>query len=480
MLDSALRRSLLLSLMGTVACGGVTTPLYPPRPEPVPGNAMADPQPARVDMHVTVARTALSWAIDQAVPAIGAGTFPLLGSQRRYVWKRMPVDVGFVQGRVRIRAHVVATLEVGTLLEFPLDLTIFGEPVIASDYRATLQSVEVQVTSDDPRLKAAEGMGGALRRIGDQIQRKLEEFRFDLKPLIGEAYRRLSTPIDLPLGDAHGCALLQVVDVEAGPTVLADGIEKDLALVVLPSVTLPCAAPLVTPPLPPLHNVATLIPGPFEVEVPIAARYEELAHAMTLAFTDGKLYFTKEFPQLYMEKPEIYAAKDQLVLKLHMFGPINKYGIHANLDGDLYMNGHPEVVDNELRIPDLQPTIETGSFLLRLKAALDGDSIRDQARAALHLDLNQRFADVRAKLSTELSFNSGDPQPSPSPGAVAAPPAPAGCVRAAVDKMTVSGLHAHQGYLRLYLKLDARASAYLPCPDSAPMPAAPPAPQAQR
>ena len=85
-----------------------------------------------------------------------------------------------------------------------------------------------------------------------------------------------------------------------------------------------------------------------------------------------------------MEKPEVYASKDQLVLKLHINGPIHKFGIDMTLDGDLYMVGHPTVVDNEIRVPDLEPTIETQSFLLRLKAALDGNSIRDQARDALH------------------------------------------------------------------------------------------------
>ena len=80
---------------------------------------------------------------------------------------------------------------------------------------------------------------------------------------------------------------------------------------------------------------------------------------MVLAFTDGKLFFSKEFPKLYMEKPEVYASKDQLVLKLHINGPIHKFGIDTTLDGDLYMVGHPTVVDNELRVPDLEPTIET-------------------------------------------------------------------------------------------------------------------------
>ena len=44
----------------------------------------------------------------------------------------------------------------------------------------------------------------------------------------------MSKPIDLPIGDAHGCATLKVLGIEAGPTVVADGLEKDLALVVAP------------------------------------------------------------------------------------------------------------------------------------------------------------------------------------------------------------------------------------------------------
>ena len=46
--------------------------------------------------------------------------------------------------------------------------------------------------------------------------------------MIAAAHERVARPIDLPLGDAHGCAMLKVLGVEAGPTVLADGFEKDL------------------------------------------------------------------------------------------------------------------------------------------------------------------------------------------------------------------------------------------------------------
>jgi hypothetical protein len=182
----------------------------------------------------------------------------------------------------------------------------------------------------------------------------------------------------------------------------------------------------------------------------VAARYEELQKAMVLAFTDGKLYFSKEFPNLYMEKPEIYASKDQLVLKLHINGPIHKFGIDMTLDGDLYMSGHPTVVDNEVRVPDLEPTIETQSFLLRLKAALDGNSIRDQAREALHLDIGDRLGEVRKKLSSDLTF--GDNQ---------------GCLRSTVSKIEVTSVHACPSYLRVYVALTGQASVYLPCPTAA-------------
>jgi hypothetical protein len=436
-----------LSLLLIAGCGGALTPLYPARPAAIPGTALVEPEPSRVVVHTTVSSQALAQALDAAIPKTGEGTFHLLGGDRHYTWTRQPMAVSFSQGRIKVQAAVNASVEIGTTLEMAMALTILGEPVISADYRARLQSATVEVTSDDRRLRAAQSVGGALDKIKGQIEEQLKLFAYDLRPLLVETHGRISKPLDIPLGDAHGCAELRVLSVEAGPTVLADGIEKDLGIVVAPSITLPCTPQPGTPQLPPLANVATIIPGPFKVVMPIAAKYDELAHAMGLAFTNGKLFFSKEFPELYMEKPEIYAAKDQLVVKLHINGPINKYGIHANLDGDLFMSGHPQVIDNELRIPDLEPTIETSSFLLKLKAALDGNSIRDQARDALHLDIGQRLQSVRDKMSSELSFNNNQ-----------------GCLRASVNKIEVTGLHTHQNYLRLYVALTGQAAVYLPCP----------------
>jgi hypothetical protein len=56
---------------------------------------------------------------------------------------------------------------------------------------------------------------------------------------------------------------------------------------------------------------------------------------------------------------------------------------------------------------------------------------------------------VRKKLSSDLTF--GDNH---------------GCLRAAVSKIEITGVHTHQGYLRVYVALTGQASVYLPCPSA--------------
>ena len=329
-------------------------------------------------------------------------------------------------------------------------MRVEAEPIVSGEYAVKLQSVDVRVTSSDQRLSFADQVAGVYEKISSPISAQLRAFTYDLHPLLAEAESRVGRPIDLPLGDAHGCAELHVLGIEAGPTILADGLEKDIALVVAPSVTLPCedgaTGVEAAPSLPPLSNVATLVPGPFTVTVPIAARYDELTRAMTMAFTGGKLFFSADYPGLYLERPEIYESGGALVLKLHLKGPVHKFGIDADLDGDLYLTGHPAVVDNELQIPDLEPTIETRNFLLSLKAMSDGDRIRDQARQALRLDIGDRLRPVRDKLSSDLTFGSAD-----------------ACFHGDVDRVEITGVHPHASYLRVYVQVTARARAMVPC-----------------
>jgi hypothetical protein len=432
--------------------GGCSTfgAVYPPRPPATPGAPVADPMPSRVVAHIAVTSGGLRSQMDDAIPKKGDGAFTLLRSQRKYTWERTPAEISFSQGRVVLDTKVRATVDmpIGSL-EFPLEVHVVAEPVLSTEYKVKLQSTEVKVISADRRLKIADHVAGVFDSISAELTAKLKDFSYDVRPSLEEAYARVSKPIDLPIGDAHGCATLKVLGIEAGPTVVADGLEKDIALVVAPEVTLPCAS-AEAPPLPPFANVTSVPPGPFTVVVPIAARYDELQKAMGTLFTDGKYFFSREYPGLYLENPEIYESQGQIVLKVHIKGPVHKLGIDVDLDGDLYLSGHISVVDNEVQIPDLEPTIETKNFFLSLKAMTDGTTIRDQARAALRLDLGERLKGVREKLSSDLTFGG-----------------PAACFRGNVDKIEVTSAHAHGSYMRVYVAVTARAAATLPCPTPA-------------
>jgi hypothetical protein len=436
------------ALFAAVLCGCATVPIYPSRPAVGGGALVADPVPSKLLIHISATAEGLRRALEASVPPSGQGSFELRGP-RTYQWARGPFSLRFADGRVQVKGELFITAELPLIgaQTVTLQLAVAGEPVITSDWKARLQGARVEVASKDMRLRTAEGFAGLLQRATSELDQYLESFAYDLGPEVAAAYQRVAAPIDLPLGEAKGCAALKITSLEAGPTVLAGGFEKDLAVIVAPSVTLPCAAPALSASPPALSNVATLPSGPFTVTVPVAARYQELAKAMSLAFTDGKLFFSSEYPELFLSDPEVFAtAQDQLVLKLRLSGSIRRFLFRAKLDGNLYFAGHPVVVDNELRVPDLEPTVDTSSFLLALKASLSGSSIRDQARQALRLDLGERFQAVRARLSSDFALGSD-----------------LGCLRAEVAKIEVAGVYPHGSYLRVYVTVTAQAGVFLPC-----------------
>lgn len=442
-----MRWMLLSPLVVLMACA-TATPLYPSRPSVSQGAPHNDPAPAKIMVHLTATADGLKQALDTKVPQSGEATFEFRGP-RGVEWQRSPFTLRFADGRIEVKTElqVLANLPVVGQLNVPISVSVVGEPILTSDWKARLQGAKSKVESKDLRLRTLQGLAGLLETAQKMMDEYIEQFSWDLSPQIRDAWARMTLPIPLP-GTADGCAQLDVTSIEAGPTVIAGGFEKDLAFVVQPSVTLPCAAKTLSAEPPRLANVATLPSGPFTVVVPIAARYDELAKAMAMAFTDGKLFFSKSYPQLYLTAPEVFASQtDQLVVKLHLAGPITAAGVKADLDGDLYFAGHPVVVDNELRIPDLEPTVETSSFLLGLKASLDKDGIREQARSALKLDLGDRFAAVRQKLSSDVPFDNG-----------------LGCLRANVAKIEVGPIYTHGAYLRVYVSATAQAGVYLPCP----------------
>ncbi len=446
---SFLRAALPLAFAGLACAGcGRFGAVYPPRPPAVPGAPASDPPPSRLVVHVSVTRDGLRAALDRAIPAAGEGDAPLLGGSRHYSWTRQPPTVRFAQGRMVIGLHLEANVMLPLhAVSLPFELEIAAEPVMNRDYAVKLQSVDVKVRSDDRRLEVANAVGGVFEALAGVVRGQLDGFAYDVRPLVGEAYARVASPVRFPVGDAAGCARVRVLSVEAGPTVVADGLEKDLGFVVAPEVTLPCAAAEgAVPAMPPLSNVAALPSGPFTVTVPIAASYDELARAMTATFTDGKLFFATDYPGLYLERPELYESQGLLVLKLHLAGPVHAMGIDADLDGDVFFSGHPSVADNELRIADLEPTIETSNLLLSLKAASGAASMRDQARAALRLDLGERLRLVRSALEGDLRFGGDD-----------------ACFRGDLDRIEVASVFPHGSYLRVYVNVTGRASATMPC-----------------
>ncbi len=518
----------LLASLAVLSCAGPRIEkqnLRPPPPAANGGRPVSDPPPSRIVIHATLFREALTRKMAESLPRSGEGEAQLFAGQTlHYTWQREPVTLKFDRGRVVVGVKVNGRFNMMGEREMPIAITIAGEPVMTADFKALLQSTDVQVVASGPVDSVNRSIEAKLR---DLIHHTLDTFRFDVRPLVASAFERLARPIEIPVGgDQVACAELKVTNLEAAPTVLADGMEKDLGIVVMPSVTLPCtpvaslaAAPAPhdggtptadagaqtasvgtgapghhggnphfasytpgadggthgadagtqlastgthasadggTPGLdagtpatqvamPLLQNVSTLPSGPFKVTIPVAARYEELSKALE-ASMKGRLFFSASNPELYMENPQVYPSDDTVVIKMNLGGKAKVGDYSIPVGGELYFAGHPHVLDNQLSVPDLEITPGTASELVKLKFALDYQSIRDQARQALRVDVSERLAAVKDKMSTELSFSED-----------------MGCVRGQVLRTEVTGVYPHPTFLRIYVQVDAQVGLYLPC-----------------
>src|SRR5262245_46504772 len=211
-----------------VSCGPPGGRVRPP-PPPNSGRPISDPPPSRVVVHATIFREGLTRALASALPRSGDGDVDLVaGRKLHYSWQREPVTLRFDRGRIVVGVTVNARTNFMGERLIPITVTIYGEPVVTADFKAVLQSTDVTV-------KATSSLDTVNRAVEEKLHslltRALEEFRMDVRPLVVSAFARIAKPIELPVGDQLACVELKIVALEAGPTVLADGVEKDLGLV---------------------------------------------------------------------------------------------------------------------------------------------------------------------------------------------------------------------------------------------------------
>jgi hypothetical protein len=433
---------------------------------------LADPPLQRPTLHLSITREGLAALLDALVDRRDSGSFALLGA-RTWSWERGPFALALddAQKSVAVTTEVRATVAVpGATLTVPLQVQASVQPVLSTQHRLVLQAVRVRVTSDDRRVRFADVVAGLVGHVETALRERLMSLQVDLAPAWQGLASQLSTPIALPLAGASACFALDVRAVEAGPTILADGLEKQLALTVAPSLTLPCAAPPArgdggdaagTPSLPPLQNASAIEGGPFRLQVPVAATYDELGRAVRGAFPGGRLHFSSEHPGLFASDPAVFAADGALVVRVHLGGFVQ--GVVAghgrvDVDGDLYVTGRPVVRDNFIEVADLRPTLESEQALLRLALALKHDALVQALQRALRLDLSARLAGARAKLVDALTVQRTLVE---GVGPL--------CTRVDLGRLAVDEIAVHEPYLRATVSTTARLAAQLPCPGSAAM-----------
>ena len=465
----------------TAEKGRQRSSLYPARPSTQPSAPIADPPLSRPTMHLTLTREGLQALLDTLVPASDTGSYALLGA-RTWKWERSPFSLAFDDARKAMTATTDVTATVGlpgTSMVVALQVVADVQPVLTSTHALVLQAVAVKVTSTDRRLKVADFAANLMSHVETTLSDKLTSLRVDLRPAFSSLHEKLAAPLFLPLSPASACFTLDLRAIEAGPSVLADGLEKQLALTVAPSLTMPCTVkdergelvtideasttPRALPPLPSLANASGVEGGPFTLTIPIAAGYDELQKAMNRAFVDGKLFISTEQPALYIANPEVFSSAGDVVVRVQLGGYVEKAGLQIDVDGDLYLAGRPTVRDNFLEFPDLKPTVETDQALLKAALALKGDELVGAVKRALRLDLSARMRSVKQKLIDSLTMRT----------VVVEGVAPL-CTRVDIGRISIDDIAVHDPYLRATVTATAMLSASLPCPgERAAVPAAP-------
>jgi hypothetical protein len=462
--------------------GRQRTTIAPARPLTSSSTPWVEPPLSRPTMHLTVTKAGLEALLDVLVPRSDGGDYAFLGA-RSFRYERGPFSLAFDDARKAITAttSVTATVDVpGAMLTVPLSVTADMQPILTADHRLALQAVTVKVTSNDHRVRLADAIAGLVVHVEKALQEQLAVLAVDLRPAFSSIDDTLGAPVFLPLSPAQACFHLDVRAWEAGPAVFAQGFERDLALTVAPSLTLPCAlrdaggTTIVVhesdvaerrlpprPPLPPLKNVSGIEGGPFVLTIPIAAGYDELRKAATLAFVDGRLFFSQDHPGLFIAEPELFASEGAVIVRVRLGGFATIAGVRVDVDGELFLSGRPSIEDDVIAFHDLDLTLASEQALIQTAFAVKKADLNVAVQRALRFDLGSRLQTVRQKVESALNRQT-----------VVVAGVPALCTRVDIGRLAVTELSAHDAYLRATVATTALLSASLPCPQMTSLPAA--------
>jgi hypothetical protein len=436
----------------TLALAGCAHDPPPPPSAPAPGGVVAGgPRPSTAVLHLSLAGDALRAAIDQQIPQSPSGDFTLHGIKLRASLSREPVDLHFENDRVVL--HTTGTISVfgpvtGYNHKIPIDLTVRAAPVVASDYQVRLQDVDVDLHPTNPLLEKAAEVVGGLRWVDGLMRGKLGEVTYDLRPLLAQGATWANTPVKLPIDD-KSCVRARVSAVMAGPTILAGGFEKNLALVIAPSVYVEGATPTgqcdpttPPPPLPLLQNVEALQPGPFTVELPIDLDYGVVSREFGKRFIPaGGLRATPDH-DLFLDQPRVYPSSGKMVIAMHLSGKVGRY----QENGEIYLAGNPSAENGRFTVPDLAVTVESKDYLLKLANVVMSDDMAKSASAQMDFDLRPTIDSITANLTRRFPVEN------------------LGCLIAGVDHVDVLGFEFHDASMRVRLAVTAHAEMDAPCP----------------
>jgi hypothetical protein len=285
-------------------------------------------------------------------------------------------------------------------------------------------------------------LGLALEPLARALVQGVQKIEIPLGPAIRAGLAALRTPQTIALGGKGGEACL---DLDPGAAVLApvggagEAMTLKLGVDVAPRVTLgACPANADTGSSPGDRVLVRTVPlqDHFEIAVAVAVPYTNLEARATPAVVGHR--FGEGDRSVTIDAVDLGDAQGRALARVR---------VHGALNGDIYLWGTPEVIEQAgrftLKVPDLQVAVESRSVLEKIGLwlwQLAGGGLEGLLREKLSLDVTDRIQEARAALSGRHELGPGAP-----------------VLTTALDKIRPGTVTSRAGALVLYPTLVGRA-----------------------